>query len=85
MSRRTASTKGAAKAAPASMTLYRVTFEDVTTWQAFIKAPDADTAKNIAEDCWNEAGTEGFKDEYRLDVVSEGCTTGDYQAEEVPL
>lgn len=85
MSRRTASKKGAAKAAPASMTLYRVTFEDVTTWQAFIKAPDAETAKGIAEDCWNEGGTEGFEPEHRLDVVSEGCTTDDYQAEEVPL
>ena len=85
MSRRKASTKGAAKAAPASKILYRVTFEDVTTWQAFIKAPDAQTAKNIAEECWNEAGTEGFKKHHRLDVVSEGCTTGDYQAEEVPL
>lgn len=85
MSRRTASNKGAAKAAPASKTLYRVTFEDVTVWQAFIKAPDAEAAKAIAEKCWNKAGTEGFKDEYRLDVVSEGCSTGDYQAEEVPL
>ena len=85
MSRRTAPKKGAAKAAPASLNLYRVTFEDVTTWEAFIKAPDAETAKNIAEDCWNEGGTEGFEPEHRLDVVSEGCATGDYQAEEVPL
>lgn len=85
MRRRTASTKGAAKAAPASMTLYRVTFEDVTVWQAFIKAPTAEKAKAIAEACWKGAGTEGFKDDYRLDVVSEGCSTGDYQAEEVPL
>lgn len=85
MSRRKASTKGAAKAAPASKTLYRVTFEDVTTWQAFIKAPDAQTAKDIAEECWNEAGTEGFEPEHKLDLVSEGCTTHDYQAEEVPL
>jgi hypothetical protein len=85
MTRRTTTNKGAAKAAPASLILYRVTFEDVTTWQAFIKAPDAQTAKEIAEDCWNDAGSEGFKPEHRLDVVSEGCTTGDYQAEEVPL
>ena len=85
MSRRTASKKGAAKAAPASLNLYRVTFEDVTVWQAFIKAADAETAKGIAETCWNEGGTEGFEPEDRLDVVSEGCTTGDYQAEEVPL
>ena len=85
MSRRTATKKGAAKAAPASLIFYRVTFEDVTTWQAFIKAPDAETAKDIAETCWNNAGTEGFKKHHRLDVVSEGCTTGDYQAEEVPL
>lgn len=85
MSRRIASTKGAAKAAPASNGLYRVTFEDVTIWEAFIKAPDAQAAKDIAEACWNEAGTEGFKPEHRLDLVSEGCSTGDYQAEEVPL
>ena len=85
MSRRTASKKGAAQAAPASLILYRVTFEDVTTWQAFVKAPDAETAKEIVEGCWNNAGTEGFKPKHRLDLVSEGCTTGDYQAEEVPL
>lgn len=82
MSRRTAPKKGAAQAAPASQILYCVTFEDVVTWQAFIEAPNPETAKQIAETCWK---TDGFKPEHRLELVLEGCCARDYQAEEVPL
>ena len=82
MSRRIASKKGAAKAAPASLILYRVTFEDVVTWQTFIKASDPESAKRIAKTCWN---TNGFKPEHRLELVLEGSWARDYQAEEVPL
>lgn len=82
MSRRTASTKGAAKAAPASNGLYRVTFEDVVTWQAFIEASDPMAAKRIAERCWM---TNGFKPEHHLELVLEDCLARAYPAEEVPL
>lgn len=85
MSRRTVTTKGAAKAAPAPLGLYRVTFEDVTTWEAFIKAPDAGVAMKIAAARWNEAGMIGFDAEHQLDLVREGCMTRAYHAEDVPL
>ena len=62
---------------------WRVRFTDVTLWQALIVAPDAESAEQMAMDNWNEGGTEGFEPEHKLDVVSEGCTTDDYIAEEV--
>ena len=78
-------TRTPTEATPAASTSkkFRVTFQDVTTWEAFIEAPDAETAKELAEECWNEGGTEGFLDSELLNIVSEGCTTDDYQAEEV--
>ena len=63
--------------------LFRVRFADTTVWQAFIVAPDAETAETIAMDNWDNGGTEGFTPEQKLDVVGDDCTIEATTAEEV--
>ena len=85
MSRRAAAKKGAAKAVPASLIPYRVTFDVVTTIEVFIKAPNADAAMQIAKIRWDHSQRRSFARSQKLRVVSNGIATRDYQAEEVPL
>lgn len=61
---------------------YRVVFTDYTQWEAYIQAPSAAKAISQCEDRWCQ-GTEGFRPEHKLDVVSEGCVTEDWSAEHV--
>ena len=62
---------------------FRVLFSDTTYWEAFIEARDEATALQIAEDNWNEAGTEGFTPEQRLDIASDGSCSEFLEADEV--